>query len=244
MILRRFGRAFREQDWPAILIEFVIVVAGIFVGLQVTEWNEQRRLRERESTYLDRLGEDLATMKASTEDLLEGAAGRREAMLRVLRALETCSRDAAAPADFERAFTEYQSTRSARVVERTYREMLASGALATMSDRVLAGSIANLFAELDAYRAFVPAIRASMPVVDQIVWNRLRLSYDETGLPVLADFDFDALCREPQVQNAVVEMIDMQWDWEIATTRAGARIDEVAGEVERFLAGRGEEAAP
>jgi hypothetical protein len=46
MILRSFADSIRKQDWLAVAIEFVIVVAGIFVGLQVTDWNEGRQLRK------------------------------------------------------------------------------------------------------------------------------------------------------------------------------------------------------
>lgn len=37
MILQRIAQSIRKQDWFAVAIEFVIVVSGIFVGLQVTE---------------------------------------------------------------------------------------------------------------------------------------------------------------------------------------------------------------
>jgi hypothetical protein len=42
MIIRRFVIALRQQDWATVTIEFLIVVAGIFVGLQVDDWNRSR----------------------------------------------------------------------------------------------------------------------------------------------------------------------------------------------------------
>jgi hypothetical protein len=35
MILRRVIKHFRNQEWTAIAIDFVIVVFGVFVGIQV-----------------------------------------------------------------------------------------------------------------------------------------------------------------------------------------------------------------
>ena len=52
MILHSLAYTIRKQVWAAVAIEFPIVVAGIFVGLQVTEWNERRPLRERDLNYL------------------------------------------------------------------------------------------------------------------------------------------------------------------------------------------------
>lgn len=69
MILRRLAHSVRKQDWLAVAIEFVIVVAGIFVGLQVNKWNEQRQLREREQNYLERLAEDVARMEAEFTEI-------------------------------------------------------------------------------------------------------------------------------------------------------------------------------
>lgn len=39
MILRRVITHVREQNWTAIGIDFVIVVTGVFIGIQVSNWN-------------------------------------------------------------------------------------------------------------------------------------------------------------------------------------------------------------
>lgn len=45
MILRRVIAHFRNQEWTAIALDFVIVVVGVFVGIQVSNWNEERKTR-------------------------------------------------------------------------------------------------------------------------------------------------------------------------------------------------------
>ena len=42
MILRRVSANFRRQDWTAIGIELVIIVIGVFLGMQVSNWNAAR----------------------------------------------------------------------------------------------------------------------------------------------------------------------------------------------------------
>ena len=54
MILRRIADGFVRQDWATVVVEFVIVVAGIFLGLQVNNWNELRMERAEERTNLER----------------------------------------------------------------------------------------------------------------------------------------------------------------------------------------------
>lgn len=48
MILRRLTENLRAQNWTAIAIEFLIVVIGVFIGTQVSNWN-QERLDKRET---------------------------------------------------------------------------------------------------------------------------------------------------------------------------------------------------
>ena len=54
MILRRVSAHFRKQEWTAIALDFVIVVAGVFIGLQVANWNAVRQA-EQELGVIQRL---------------------------------------------------------------------------------------------------------------------------------------------------------------------------------------------
>ncbi len=42
MILRRITANFRRQDWTAVAIELVVVVIGVFIGTQASNWNTDR----------------------------------------------------------------------------------------------------------------------------------------------------------------------------------------------------------
>ena len=58
MILRNFANSIREQNWITAVLEITIVVIGIFLGLQVDSLNEERKDRELEQQYLERLHAD------------------------------------------------------------------------------------------------------------------------------------------------------------------------------------------
>jgi hypothetical protein len=55
MILRRVIKHFRNQEWTAIGIDFVIVVVGVFIGIQVSNWNIAKQQQERANIYSQRL---------------------------------------------------------------------------------------------------------------------------------------------------------------------------------------------
>lgn len=58
MILRRISKAVQDQNWFAVAIEFMIVTAGVFLGIQVGNWNDQLADGRREKIYLERLKAD------------------------------------------------------------------------------------------------------------------------------------------------------------------------------------------
>lgn len=59
MILRRITDAFRKQDWFTVAVETLIVVLGVFLGLQVNNWNAARQDRARAAVYSERLKAEL-----------------------------------------------------------------------------------------------------------------------------------------------------------------------------------------
>ncbi len=80
MILRRIAEAYRRQDWFTVFVETMIVVLGVFLGLQVNNWNADRGDRAREASYLARLAEDLRADIAEIDEIDRVAAVRMAAL--------------------------------------------------------------------------------------------------------------------------------------------------------------------
>lgn len=56
---RTLSGRLRQHDWTGVVIEVLIVVAGVFIGLQVSNWNEGRKDAARGNEYLLRLHDEL-----------------------------------------------------------------------------------------------------------------------------------------------------------------------------------------
>ena len=69
MILRRLVDNLRTQNWTAIAIEFLIVVTGVFIGTQVSNWNSQRLEKRETARMLEQLQPELRAFL----DFFEGA---------------------------------------------------------------------------------------------------------------------------------------------------------------------------
>ena len=61
MILRRLTANLRAQNWTAIGIEFFIVVIGVFIGTQVSNWNQERIERRETERMLEQFRPELQT---------------------------------------------------------------------------------------------------------------------------------------------------------------------------------------
>lgn len=42
MLLRRVIEHVKAQNWTAVALDFVIVVVGVFISIQVANWNDAR----------------------------------------------------------------------------------------------------------------------------------------------------------------------------------------------------------
>jgi hypothetical protein len=77
MILRRFSQALKEQNWTAICIEFVLLVLGVFLGIQVANWNNERLERIEERQSLGLLLSEVEQNLAYAQYVIDNAEARR-----------------------------------------------------------------------------------------------------------------------------------------------------------------------
>ena len=96
MLLRRVIEHVSAQNWTAVGIDFVIVVVGVFIGIQVANWNDARAFNDRERELLIELKREIELSIESTDKWIAGytivkaAAGRSMA---VVAASAPCEND-------------------------------------------------------------------------------------------------------------------------------------------------------
>jgi hypothetical protein len=83
MILRRLSQSLKEQNWTAIVIEFVLLVSGVFLGMQVSNWNLERGERAAEISYLGGLKEDVDYSTGTLQRLIRGMEAQQTARARL-----------------------------------------------------------------------------------------------------------------------------------------------------------------
>jgi len=132
VILRRLSQSLKEQNWTAIWIEFVLLVAGVFLGIQVSNWNEQRLTEKKAGMFTERLRDDLrvevwrySAINLYYDDVLSNAR-------KALAALE-----GSAPLSNEALLiAAYRATQYAEYVQyrATYDELTSTGNMGLVTD--------------------------------------------------------------------------------------------------------------
>ena len=135
MILRRVIAHFRKQEWTAIAIDFVIVVMGVFVGIQVSNWNARLAEDRQSRAVTAQLIEDLRAEDWGFQYLFEYSDDVLKAAEQALDLLEgrAASNDEALLIAAYRA-TQYREPRRRRS---TYDELISTGDIGLIRDRAL-----------------------------------------------------------------------------------------------------------
>ena len=156
MILSRISKAVREQNWFAVAIEFVIVIAGVVIGFQIAAWNADRITAERDAHLIDRLTRDLVAMRAANEATLPDSERTYDGWIELLRALERCEPLDTTQGDVRFALVRYQRSQTPPIYRAAFDEMNAVGAVSALSDEALQEAIASFYATLER-TAFIEA---------------------------------------------------------------------------------------
>lgn len=77
MILRRLADNLRAQNWASVAIELVIVILGVFIGIQAANWDQGRQERRETRQLLSQLDPELRTFQGFLDELDEYYATTR-----------------------------------------------------------------------------------------------------------------------------------------------------------------------
>ena len=133
MILRRLSESLKVQNWTAIWIEFVLLVAGVFLGIQVSNWNAERETRQKSAIFSARLMADLRIEAWAYQYLTEY---QKDVQANARRALDGF--DGSQPLSDEQLViaayraTQYESQDRHRA---TYDELVSTGTIGLITDQ-------------------------------------------------------------------------------------------------------------
>jgi hypothetical protein len=207
MLLRRVIEHARDQNWAAVGIDFVIVVTGVFIGIQVSNWNAARVDEGRARAYLERI---VADLDADLAALADRQKFWRDVSLYGAKGLEYAQTGAAGDAShWELLLAYFQASQVAEhiPVQATYDELQSAGDLELIPDLGVRNALARYYnftgagtvVERPAYRVHV---RGVIPLeIQTYIWDSCYAS-DQFGNQKMFD------CPSPADETRVREIVD------------------------------------
>jgi hypothetical protein len=163
LISRRLYQHIQSHNWFAVAVDFLIVVIGVFVGIQVSNWNAGRMERRAARTYVERIREDIDASANSIGNMLTYYQTVKQHALAALAAFDRPE----AELDQQFLVDAYQASQILmRSVERsTYDEILSAGAMNSIPDVEVRRRLANFYKNVDAIEElmrYVPPYRETL----------------------------------------------------------------------------------
>jgi len=205
MILSRITRAIREQNWFAVLLEFVIVIAGVVIGFQVTAWNAERAASETEQIYLARLFDDAERSFCHIGQEERSITNWNERARRTLDALLSNDPEAATDTGFELVAALRVSTGSP--YRATLNELVNGGQMNLISNENLRAEIAAADARLASLSEYIQILVTAQTSYSWSVHSRLR---PIPGQVYGVVYDFEALADDDEFINALGQALRIQ----------------------------------
>jgi len=214
MIFSRAVEHIRKQHWTGVFIELVIVVLGVFIGLQASNWNEQRQDRGLEKQYLQRLHVDIQRSVDRANYNISDMRMQYRLDADMLADLASYRLDNAGRKRFATGAYFFGMIDSAPLVRGTIDELRSSGRIGLIRDVRLRTKLANVVVDSDIFSRDIPMIVAHVSRAIFFLQKRIQLDpppgglfYDTIALHGMPDgsykFDFPALCKDPRVAAVV-----------------------------------------
>jgi len=208
MILRRVIAHFRKQEWTAIFLDFAIVVAGILIAFQITEWNSARRDHALEYEYLERLYVDLQSTFDAKERRASWDETRKVQQVFVLNALRSGKLADEDRETFETGLAFFGFSSSFDIQWSTVEELQSTGAMNLIRDVGLRSRILQFDSDLRRRKAIAENFLSSIYDYRQQLGDRYGvLNFRGERDKVQLSYDFDALAADPGVAN-ILSQID------------------------------------
>jgi hypothetical protein len=159
MIPRRVAEHAKAQNWFAVTLDFFIVVMGVFIGIEVANWNQARQDRQEERRYYGQL---LVDLRADLETLsrTKRLANRYDdAAQLVIDRLGGRATPQASPGRMATAIHYAGWIHIPYASRGTYDELVSTGNLGLLRNAPLKSEIANYYGTFDRGRQWDSLLR-------------------------------------------------------------------------------------
>lgn len=207
MVVRRIIESLRSRKFSFLAVELFVVVVGVYIGIQVSNWNDARLDRVRSHEYLERIGADLDADIANYRDRLRFWEGVSAYGTIVLDYSNSGNMEGLTKWDLLLAYFQASQLAEFYTTRSTYEELKSGGELGLIRDLELRDLLARYYTSADnpvlserpAYREHV---RGLIPLhIQNYIWEECYWSNGE--LQRLID------CKSPIEPHEATRLVEV-----------------------------------
>jgi hypothetical protein len=208
MLLRRISAHIRGENWFAVVLDLMVVIVGLFLGLQIDTWWEGQKEARIESTYLQEIREDFELNKSSLHEVISRAEHIIRDMI-VLHEQSTLVQPSLSIVELNEKFSSIHHMPAFVIATRAYVNLTGSGDLKLLRNRRLKNLLAAYYAaadlaaivqsthEMELVQTFQPYI------IDNLDYAAVKPSDDWLAYDLVDDFPLTASSEEAQILDVL-----------------------------------------
>lgn len=217
MLLRRITEHVRNQNWFAVGLDFVIVVAGVFIGIQVSGWNDTQAEKKAEALIIQRLQLDFEDIAAAADNALRNHKRYLDGLQLIIEVLDRGELADAQPEKFREGLKYSYTHINALDRSATYVEILSSGQLSLIKDEALRKALvsydntvqgtADVFSQIRMHQsAHIQAFTRHFTY--EVPYNLFELG--QGSMQSVNEFDLDSMLIDRDFESAAHQLREMQ----------------------------------
>ena len=211
MILQSLSKAIREQNWFAVALEFVIVIAGVVIGFQINAWNEERAANAAAEQAVTRLrSESEAVVEfwiESVADAVENDFNR----VALLRALEVGQVEQGLEAEVYDGINGLYHYGAFTPPRNVFDELMASGGLRLISDPDASAAVSEYSEQLTFITGMLDQFRTGVSDGISALDGRIFSQFDLSSSTLRRyEYDIELLSQDREFISGIVDGVRNQ----------------------------------
>ena len=217
MLLRRITKHVTDQNWFAVFIDFLIVVTGVFIGIQVANWNASLSDKAIAQEYLERLSIDFEKIeKRLTNNNIPGF----DEALDAIEIVDAVIKSGKKPTEqddleFRAALNIIDGSAVPAWHSASYIEMQSAGDLRLLTNKTLKIALTDYNQSTEiAHKGWTVLMDARTIISDRVnllrEFEAVKDAIDGIEASVVINYDFQKMIDDPRLKSDLSSLAQIQ----------------------------------
>ncbi|WNC72740.1 hypothetical protein RGQ13_01800 [Thalassotalea psychrophila] len=190
MLTSNIIKHLKQQNWGAAIIDFIVVVSGIFVAIQVNSWNDGLVNKQKEKVILEQLYSDFSSNVESISSMATFHQNKAEELDYVIDMVATDNIDSASDRARNALMSMFQMPPISASMG-TYKSLIATGDIGLIQDQQLKTLLIDLESHLESEKSMLAYFRQMNDLEMNYVRGLVSVqpNHDNSGTFINVDFE-------------------------------------------------------